>query len=104
MTRSFFSSGVPGMATRALTGNDSGASGSWLISQMRPTRSPSFSPSPMMPPLQTLMPAERTASMVSRRSSNLRVVMTCEWVDEVRLVSLAPRSPAAATQLQLTLG
>lgn len=101
MTRSFSSRGVPGIATRALTGNDSGGSGSlkhrgsisirvsrktrvgklkthWLISQIKPTRSPSFSPNPMIPPLQTLIPAERTASIVSSRSSNFRVVMTCQ--------------------------
>lgn len=44
---------------------------------MRPTRSLSDSPSPRMPPEQTLIPASRTAEMVSRRSSYDRVLMTC---------------------------
>jgi hypothetical protein len=59
-------------------GEERGMKTHWLISQIKPTRSPSFSPSPMIPPEQTLMPADLTASIVSNRSSNLRVVMTCE--------------------------
>jgi hypothetical protein len=38
-------------------------------SQMRPTRSASDSPSPRMPPEQTLIPASLTCDIVSRRSS-----------------------------------
>lgn len=92
-------SGVPGMGTNAFTGKDSGCSSklgmvrmghsygrtqlvsSYLeTSQIKPTRSSSFSPRPKMPPLQTLMPAARTASMVASRSSYERVVITCHAV------------------------
>jgi len=80
------------MGTRALTGNDSGCSDmlpfretrvfgnkqrAYLAtSQIRPTRSLSVSPSPRMPPEQTLIPASRTAPIVPRRSSYDRVVIT----------------------------
>ena len=89
----FFSNGVPGIGTSAFTGKDSGCSGmlrrfpdmmkcpmenvrkreGWLThfetSQINPIRSVSVSPSPRMPPEQTLMPASRTAEIVSSRSS-----------------------------------
>eukprot|EP01035_Chromulina_nebulosa_P046414 gene46414-62872_t len=39
------------------------------------TRSARVSPSPTMPPLQTLIPARRTSAKVSSRSSIVRVVM-----------------------------
>ena len=45
---------------------------SWI----NPTRSSSFSPNPRIPPEQTEIPAARTASMVARRSSYERVLMT----------------------------
>ena len=67
----------PDTATRALMGTDSGCSGrvaSWWIS---PTRSLGPSPSPMMPPAHTLMPALRTLCSVSRRSCSHRA--GCEW-------------------------
>lgn len=91
---SLSSSGVPLMGTRAFTGKDSGCSGmlrrsqpralvacdgeltDFATSHMRPTRSLSDSPSPRMPPEQTLIPASRTAEMVSSRSSYDLVVMT----------------------------
>ena len=62
--------GVPGTATRALMGTDSG----WpplrvAMVWRRPTRSVSFSPRPRMPPVQTEMPAAWTFSIVARRSS-----------------------------------
>ena len=62
----------PDTATRALMGTDSGCSGrvaSWWI---RPTRSLGPSPSPMIPPAHTLMPALRTLCSVSRRSCRHR--------------------------------
>lgn len=46
-------------------------------SQMRPTRSASDSPSPRIPPEQTLIPASLTLDIVSKRSSYVLVVMTC---------------------------
>ena len=91
--------GVPGIGTNAFTGKDSGCSSKLVVirighghgytqlasphletSQIKPTRSSSFSPRPRMPPLQTLMPAARTASIVASRSSNVRVVITCHAV------------------------
>lgn len=90
-----FSSGVPLIGTSAFTGNDSGCSGMLCAlgafskgvcelklctdletSQINPTRSSWVSPNPRMPPEQTLMPASRTASIVSSRSSYDLVVMT----------------------------
>lgn len=80
------------MGTSAFTGNDSGCSGMLHkiyydaprlllsthldTSQISPTRSASDSPNPRIPPEQTLMPASRTAVMVSRRSSYDLVVIT----------------------------
>lgn len=114
-TRSLPSNGVPGIGTRALTGKDSGASGSlamlvsegarthaiggtyWLISQINPTRSPSSSPSPMIPPLHTLIPASRTAARVSILSSYFRVVMTCSGRAGRRQFKTRRRSIAGRT-------
>lgn len=45
-------------------------------SQIKPTRSSSFSPNPKIPPLHTLIPASLTACNVASRSSYVRVVMT----------------------------
>lgn len=91
---SLFSKGVPGIGTRALTGKDSGCSGmlkkvefrtptsrkeesTYLeTSQIKPTRSLSLSPNPRIPPEHTLIPASRTALMVSSLSSYDRVVIT----------------------------
>lgn len=46
-------------------------------SHMSPIRSLSLSPSPRIPPEQTLIPASCTAEIVLRRSSYVRVVITC---------------------------
>ena len=46
-------------------------------SQINPILSASVSPSPKIPPEHTLIPASRTAAIVSNRSSYERVVITC---------------------------
>ena len=70
-----FSRGVPFTGTNALIGTESGCLGSvervWSILM----RSSLVSPSPMMPPLHTVILAFRTFSRVLRRSSKVRVVM-----------------------------
>lgn len=66
-----FSNGVPFTATSAFTGTLSGCSGSVASVCSRPILSTSSSPSPMIPPLHTLMPASRTADKVSNRSEYL---------------------------------
>ena len=67
---------VPATGTSALIGTDPGCTGRVASAWMKPTRSPRVSPMPMMPPEQTLIPAPRTFSSVSRRSSKVRVEMT----------------------------
>jgi len=57
----------------------------------------------MMPPLHTLMPASRTASIVSRRSSNLRVVMTCGRAGEVEVSGIPSASRGRAAHLRVVL-
>jgi len=64
-----FARGVPGIGTRLLMGTDSGALGRLASWAMRAARFLRVSPMPMMPPEQTLMPASRTCSRVSMRSS-----------------------------------
>ena len=69
-------SGVPGIATRLLIGTDSGGGfmlASWATIAARLRRD---SPSPRMPPEQTLIPAARTCAMVLMRSACLCVVIT----------------------------
>ena len=67
---------VPLTGTSALTGTLSGWRGSVASAWTKPTRSSRVSPMPTMPPLHTLIPAARTFSSVSSRSSNLRVLIT----------------------------
>ena len=67
--------GVPSTWTSRLIGTDSGCTGRLARVTSRPARSFKSSPMPTMPPQQTFMPASRTASSVSSRSWNSRVVM-----------------------------
>ena len=67
---------VPLTGTSALTGTLSGWRGRVARVWTKPTRSARVSPMPTIPPEQTLIPALRTWSNVSSRSSMVRVVVT----------------------------
>ena len=68
--------GVPGTFARMLTGTDSGCGVSVASVRRSSMRSSVVSPSPMIPPVQTVTFVVRTASIVRRRSSYVRVVTT----------------------------
>ncbi|CSP72463.1 Uncharacterised protein [Shigella sonnei] len=67
-TSSLSASGVPFTFTSMLIGTLSGGVGRFASCSNNPARSFTVSPKPTMPPEQTLIPASRTFSSVSRRS------------------------------------
>ena len=83
---------LPATATRALMGTDSGCSGRVASWWMRPTLSLGPSPSPMIPPAHTLMPASRTLCRVSSLSCSCTpsLFATCLCLQSMGLDCRAP--------------
>ncbi len=75
-TGSISSIGVPGTATSALIGVDSGCGSKVAKATSIPARSSKASPIPIIPPLHTVTLVLRTLAIVSSRSSKARVEMT----------------------------